>query len=446
MPIRLPQSATRRVRGGRIAGLLVVGAFAAEPARAQLVNEYFPSTLPGYQNDITLLTSPFDPRVQAGRGIQLGDFNVQPSATEGVGFSSNPLGYVGHGSSTFNTSASVSARSDWLRDSLGANLSVNNQQVPEESIANRTNWSASVGGSLDVGEDVVSAGYSHLGLNLSPTDLGVLGVTAPVPYSDDDVRADDSILLGRVRLIPAFDYENFSFGSVSSPIPINYGNLNHQIESGTLTSLVEVSGGASVVAVIRGTTAQYVGNSQTRGNYADVLGLAGIDFDTGGLFRVRALIGGENRSFDFLPAQSGVIPTAELDLIWQATRLTTVTATFSRAYQDPTFPFAGSEVTTFGRLQAVHELRRNVDLTANLQVGSSQINVNGVPSPNESDLTLGLGFGANWRLSRFIQLSAGYGYSHVGYSTSNGGVPNASNVPLNSFDSQSVGVGITLSE
>ena len=119
-----------------------------------------------------------------------------------------------------------------------------NTQYFSRPLADETDWTAALAGSLDVGRSKLDAGYSHLALNLDPEQLGTLGVVAPAPYTDDDGRLDADIVLGRVRLIPAFDLQNLVFGSAASePAPQSSEDLDRLVVTATLTGLVELSNG-----------------------------------------------------------------------------------------------------------------------------------------------------------------------------------------------------------
>jgi hypothetical protein len=415
-------------------------------ARAQLISQYLPATLPGYESDLTLPMAAYDPRVAAGRGVEIGDFNVLPSLTESTGYNSNPLGDGGRGSSLADTNASVSLGSDWARDALDASLNVDNTTYFDRPIADQTSWSTSLGGRLDVGRGSIDAAYSHLAENLGPTDLGVLGVTDPVPYSVDNLRLDDNIVLGRFRITPSFGYEHVTFGQASGPIAVDYSSLDHDVLSGGLTGLYALSTGRSLVAVIQGATAAYSrGPGASEANYSDVLGLAGIDIQTAALIRVRALVGAESRTFNQAAAQSMTTPTAELDVIWQPTRLTTVTTTLSRRFQDATSPFTSSQATTDGRFQVDHALRRNVELSAYVDVGSSGFSatVTDPAANNTEQMQTSFGASAVWTLNRHVNLLLSYNYSENSYT---GDLVTSGSFlrPNNTYNT--VELGLTLSE
>lgn len=449
-----------RVRSSRACRrAAILGAFGstivATSADAQIVRQYFPTDLPGYESDITLPMQDTDPRVLHGEGFRIGGLDLDASASETPGYDSAPLGYFGGASPTFQTDADLKLHSDWSRDAIGMQLGVDDHRFTSTPLADYTNWNAATGGSLDVGESRINLGYDHIAQNLAPTELGVVGVTAPVPYSDDDERLNANIPFAQVQWTPAFEHQQFSFGNLTAPIPLLYAHNDHDIWTGSMTGLYQLSKGRSIVATVRGSTASYVSNGTAlRNDYNDVTGFVGVNLQATAVFEVRALVGAENRSFRFLPNRSGTIPTAELDLIWQPTRLTDVLVWFTREYQDPTFPFASSEVTTSGRVEVEHALRRDVELRAFASVGSSSYggsgSGNGVAAlaveqnATTNQLLTTLGAEAAWDVNRHVALKLDYNHSINDYT----GQVTAFTTPYNtvrSYNDDVVTLGLTLS-
>ncbi len=413
------------------------------------MQQYFPTGLPGYESDVTLPMPDYDPRVEHGHDFRIDGLDIGASASEAVGYDSAPLGSFGGSSPTVVTGANVSLHSDWNRNVIGAQIGVDDHRYVDTPIANYTNWDAAFGGGIDVGEDRINLGYDHINQNLAPTELGVLGVTAPVPYSDDDERLNADIPFARFRLLPAFEHQQFSFANLVTPIPLFYSTNDHDIWSGALTGLYALSKGRNLVVMVRGTSAGYVPNgTPVRNDYDDVIGFVGVDFQADAVVDVRALIGAESRHFRFLPSQTSTIPTAELDLTWQPTRLTTVLLWFSREFQDSTFPFAGSEVTTLGRAEIEHALRRNVELRGFASVGSSDYGTgNGAllaaQPANSNQLLTTLGLETEWDVNRHVALKLDYNHSINDY----GGQVTAFTTRFNtirSYNQDSVTLGLTL--
>jgi hypothetical protein len=414
----------------------------APAADAQLIQQYFPTDIPGYAPDLSGSVVQRMLSRDQSQGVEVGDFVVRPQLSESAGYKSDILGTGHSGSSSINNSASVRLNSDWDRDALGASFSVDNQLYPELPVANQTNWSAGIGGSLDLGNDTATAAYSHLALHLNATDLGVEGVVNPVPYTVDNVRLSYSKLLGRFDFIPSFEYRDFNFGHSDGAAVINYDALNHRTESEALSSLYQLSQGNSAVVLFRVTQAQFghLGNN----NYTDEGGFLGLDFRGESVIQYRLLGGVESRQFSASTNGTITTPTFQLDAVWMPTRLDTVTLTGFRHLEDPTSPFSLNQIVSTGRLELDHELRQNVFLRANASVGKSvaQSNTFGVAEGRQTQWQLGAS--AFWNINRRLRGTLSYAYSEgKAYSPNNN---TAEGRGFANFSSSSVMLGITLFE
>ncbi|MDT8871250.1 outer membrane beta-barrel protein [Komagataeibacter rhaeticus] len=117
----------------------------AGKAHAQLIQQLFPSDVPGYATDMTGSVVTRQMMGQQGDGIGLGSWLLRPTASENVGYNTNTLGIPGSGSPAVQTSANVSASSRWRRHALGASVGMDDHRYPTQSIASYTNWHGSIG-------------------------------------------------------------------------------------------------------------------------------------------------------------------------------------------------------------------------------------------------------------------------------------------------------------
>jgi hypothetical protein len=391
-------------------GLLAIGVAASVPgdAHAQLIQEYFPTDIPGY-------SAGFSPSVidrmnlqEQAEGIEHGDFIFRPNLSENLGYDSSALGTPDSGSSLMETNASLRANSDWTRNSLGASFDVDNHHYFALPFADYTNWKAGIGSSVTLGNDTLTLAYSHLGLNLAATDLGVSGVEAPVPYTVNDARLSYSKLFSRFAVIPSFEFETFSFGQAGEPLPVNFDSLNHHVYSGGVTTRYEFSPGDAAEATIRVSEADF--SIAPSSNYSDIQGFVGLDFGGDGIIRYRTLFGIEHRKFSSSATPTLNTPTFELDVEWTPTQLDTVTATGARELDNPTSPFASGVTATQGRLEYDHELRSNLFLRGFADAGQSQSqpSIVGLASNNQTEY--GFGASAIWDVSRNVRGTLSYGY------------------------------------
>jgi hypothetical protein len=422
--------------------LLGLAAFvAAGVAHAQLVQQYFPSDIPGYAPDFSASVVNRMMMQNQSLGTELGDFVIRPQVSESFGYNSNTLGTPGSGSSEAETSAGLRVNSDWARDAIGASFSVDDRRYLQLPSASFTNWTAGAGGALTLGNDTATIAYSHLALNLSATDLGVSGVVTPVPYSVDDVRTSYVKLFSRFSVTPSFEFQNFTFGQSGGATVINYDSLSHQTESGSVTSRYELTPGDAAVAIIRTSQAQY--GTDPSDNYVDLGGFLGLDFRTGSVVQYRALVGFESRSFPNSSAATVSTPTFEIDAIWTPTKLDTVTVSATRSLDDPTSPFARNQIVTDGRIELDHELRTNVFLTGSAEGGQSQ-SESSVPGGGSTTQTqVHLGASALWNINRNLRATLGYGFTNsVGSGTTTSTTVPGTGFPT--FTGNTVMLGLTI--
>ncbi len=435
----------KRARSMLTATLGTCGAMgAAGGAHAQLIEQYFPSDIPGYTPNFSSSVIDRMNLQDQAEGVQVGDFVIRPQLSENGGYNSNVLGTSNSGSGVLETNASVDVNSNWAKNSFGAQVSVDNLHYTGLPSANYTNWTAGVGGAVSLGVDTISIAYSHLALNLLATDIGVTDVVTPVPYSVDDVRASYLKLFGRFNVTPSLRYENFAFGhSGGATAFINYDNLNHQTVNGTVPIRYEISPGDAAVMILSTTDAQY--KFIPSDNYLDVGGFVGLDDRGESVIQYRALLGVESRSFQHSSAATVTIPTFQLDVVWTPTELDTVTATGVRRLDDPTSTFAQSQKIIDGRVELDHELRTNVSLTAYVEgaKSESQSHLPDVGSDNQTQLNLGAS--ALWNINRHLRGTLSYGYSHS-VSHNNSITTTAAHSGYSQFTGNTVMIGLSIFE
>ena len=407
------------------------------------MDEFFPGQIPGYQANLSGSVINRIENLDNPIGVEVGDFVIRPEVSESAGYNSNLLGQPGTASPTLGTSAGIKVNSDWDRDAVGVSASVNENQSFNLPIANFTSWGTAVGGTLTLGNDALSAGYSHQHNYLSAEDLGVVGIVSPVPYSVDDARISYYKLFSRVSITPSFEYENYTFGQSQGAETINYNGLNHQTEIAALTSEYAVSPGNAVIAILRGTAAQFdpVAGA-TSNNYNDAAGYLGLDYESGSLLQYRALVGAETRSFSSNDQPTVTTPSFELDAMWEPTEVDTVTGILSRELNDPASPFASNQAVTLARVQLDHQLRHNLFIRGSAEYATSlsPSNTAGLTSLSETQVSLGARL--LWNVARHLDATLSYGF---GNGQSSGG--DAVGLPSNggtSYTSNSIVLGVSI--
>ena len=155
-------------------------------AAAQTVDSYFPAIGAAVGGGPTDRSQNAALNEYSAGGVRAGSFIIRPDLSESFGYNSNVEGFSGSPGSTFlDTVGSVSASSDWSRNSAYASASVDNRSYLSLPGQNYTNWTAAAGGTIDVGRDVIGASYAHLNLNETPGSLDSVSVSQPVAFRVD---------------------------------------------------------------------------------------------------------------------------------------------------------------------------------------------------------------------------------------------------------------------
>ncbi|MFT8720347.1 MAG: outer membrane beta-barrel protein [Acetobacter sp.] len=384
-------------------------------ANAQIINQVFPSELPGYSADTGGSVSLREILSRSHVGIPIGAYILRPSASQGFNYNTNILGAPNTAGAEFDTAASLGVNSNWSRHAIGASVSVANTAYPTLSAANYTDWSASAGGSVNLGRDVASLGYSHQVKHLTATDLGNFGIGYPVPYAADDVRLNYRINWTRFALIPSASYDNFSFGNSEGTLPTaarDTSALGHQLETQMLRGRFEVSKGNAIVAALRSSQAQFVTRPDyLPGDYISGGGFVGVDLRADPVLQYRLLAGGETRHFTRGNGHSITTPTAEADIVWMPDKMNTVTLIGQRGLFDPTSPFSRNQVMSTVSVLWDRELRKDLIFHGSIGLArtDSHASTEGVQTREQTQSTFR---GAvDWLFRRDLKLTLKY--SHV---------------------------------
>lgn len=319
-------------------------------------------------------------------GIQYGKLRFDANGSESLGYDSNPLGLTNAKSSPFNeTQAEVSGSGVWDNYGATARLSFDNFRYWNISPLNHTDYTGYLGGYYDIGRDRLQGSYTHLSLNLLPTGIDNFGTNRVTPFTDDEFRISYTTQFGRITVIPDASYSMFRFSNTAvGTVGGSLGDFSSQTNDRDVGELgmtlkYELSPGKDVVAIGRGASADFkqtaIGGLNQ--NYTDYQALAGVDIQTQGKFRYRLLGGYELRQFKASQLGSQSSPVFEGQVIWVPTQLTTVTLTTSRQIENVVNAGLSSFKYTTARLQADHEVRRNIIVSGfgQIQYGQYQQNV-----------------------------------------------------------------------
>jgi hypothetical protein len=409
---------------------LALGVCPLASAQAQLLSRYIPDYAPGLTETPENTQARVQPEYRSD-GVRAGSFVIRPRLAESLGYDSNVDGVQGgRASAAIDTQATVSAESDWSRNSVAAQLSVDDQRYPARPVQDFTNWSAGLSGTYDVGLDQVSGSYQHLSVVQTPRDLGAV-LSVPIPFQVDDVRIGTAFLTqGRLSFVPDLDVASYRFSNVVAPagdgLNATLGQTwqSRLVYQPELATRYELSPKRDVLLVLRGTVIDFTSHPAGVGNFNSVGGavLAGFDYTGTGVFRYRALIGYQQRNYASARFATIRSPIIEASVTWKPQLMTTLTGIVRREIDDSTnVNFIATTVTSV-QLNVAHELRRNVVLTgfgeyqradfgsgSGVGVSSGSAagpGVSATTTPTQNIYSAGLG--ATWFLNRRTQLGVSY--------------------------------------
>jgi hypothetical protein len=367
--------------------------------------------LPGYATGPRAAAAAARQQFYEPLGVRLGGFLLYPTASEAVGYDTNPEGQPNPaGSLAEATDASLLATSNWNRNAVAIFGGIDDHRYPQQSEQSTTDWTVAGGARYDLGRDQLVATYLHLNSHLTPRDLNIPQITEPEPYTADDFRLGYRAELARLTLTPVADFTEWRYANlIQNGLPLVLTYQSRNVATASLMLGYQLSDLHRLLVVARGVDTHFVQPLAGQPGF-DSRGpdfLAGLDYDTGGVWHYRALMGYQAR-FYVSPAFSpfgGV--TANAQLSWAPTGLTTLTASFLRAIEEDAATTTTVGYTlTHGGLVIDHEYSRNLLLEAHAVADQAAYQQGG----GEATI-LGAGFAATWLLNRKMQATMSYDYN-----------------------------------
>lgn len=375
-------------------------------ARAENLEVYFPPGVYGYdqQLGVTVLTRAH-PGYEAP-GVRAGGFVISPSLNQSAFYNSNFNGTPNSGTWGTTTSASLSAFSDWTRDSLGGTLGVSHTQLFSFPNENYTDWNVGIAGGYTIDENQLRAAYYHNSYHQLNTTLGSVQSATPVADQTDTADLNYTFSFGRLNVTPDISVSSYRYGTatVANGLTQNLSFLNRNVLAGGVANRYSLNDEGGIVVVLRALTSQYPNpqRGQPSNNSNSFLLLGGLDYQSKSVWRYRLLIGVEVREFQSPAFPTRTAPIAEGQLIWQPTELTTVTGSLSRLIEDPQSAGTSGYILTNARVAVDHELRRDIILHGAIGVQYAQF----LQGSAQSNFTTNIG--AGWLINRNMQLSFSY--------------------------------------
>ncbi len=391
-----------------VVGALLVGQ--VHGARAQLLDQLFGPGTRGLQIEPGVTVTSRERPDFDFRGIRTGAFVTRPQVSEAFGYDDNATGTKPAKGSTFvETQLNLRTASDLPRYGVAGAITVDDYRYLSQPKQSYTNWVAALGGTYNVGRDTATLDYSHSNLNQTPRDLDTPLLDQSISYRIDNLTGSYEIPINRLSLRPtlALTRYDFSNGTVAGQ-PYIQTFRNRNVITPAIVASYELAPRRSIVVLARNSTADYTNPTAgtPKRNYNDAELLAGLDYDGGGLWRYRALVGYEVRTFTNNAYKTIQAPVVEATAIFTPSGLTTLTGTVSRRIQDSSSESTVGYTETAARLTIDHELRRNVLLHGQGGVYLDSFNQN-----QGNQVLYSAGVGATWLVNRNIRLAATYAFT-----------------------------------
>jgi hypothetical protein len=396
--------------GWKIAALALGCGFAGGSAAAAWLDTLFPPGVPGYGDEPGVtVASRLRPETQP-EGVRDGSFILHPAWEQSLGYDSNVLGgRTPMGSWVVGTRPSLLVASDWSRDAIGAYVAADDRRDLGAPAQSRTNWTASLGGSVDIGRDRLTLAVAHIDSHEDRTALDALPTDRPVQFQVDDFRASYAWASGRWTVTPNLEASSWRYGETSIlGAPASQSYRDRTMLQGGITVSYELAPQRSLVFVTRAIGQDYAHRSPGGAtlNSTGYQALGGFDYDDDAVWRYRLLLGAEHREFAAasFPARTAAI--AEGEIAWMPTGMTTVTAAVTRSMEDAAQEGVAGFTYTTAKLTLDHELLRNLLLHAYVGLQRADFLQGGTQQTSYP-----LGVGATWLVNRNVQLSATYDFT-----------------------------------
>ena len=353
-------------------------------ARAQSFDQYLSPTVPGYDT-LRGLEIPARPRTEYDPlGVQVGEYIVRPQLDQGVGYDTNVLGTnPATGSFFVSTAPQVSINSNYGgNNSIGANFGLNNFAYTDQKQETHTDWNASVGGTFQVGQDLLTGSIAEIYAHENPTDINSPTLFSPLGFKVTDLRLRYSSQFEYFNLQPNFDYQGYRFDDVRLPgATVGQQSRDRDDFTGGLTVRFGKIPERSFVLVVQATNSHYIASQGTppqvpaltpRPDSINYQVLGGVQYSFSANLQALALLGYDLQTFNNRAYQQITAPVAQGVLIWAPSGLTTVTGRVSRTIEDSIGQTTSGVVLTQASLTVDHEYLRNVLLQGRFGAISSQ--------------------------------------------------------------------------
>lgn len=346
-------------------------------------------------------------------GVRLGGFLLFPDLSVSESYNSNIFATDTNKRDDFITTIepSLDLRSDWNNHALNFHADAPVVRHADETDENYTDYTLATNGRLDVARDLRlfgAAGYRVRHEERASPDNQ--GGAEPTEYSVTAASVGVEKNFNRLSLRLDGKYELYQYQDVAAVGggTIDQGGRDREQKEVTLRTGYELAPLREIYLLTGFNTRDYDQSRDNNGfaRSSDGYTLAlGTKYDLTGVTAIDVFAGYRQQDYDDVRLDTVQGWTAGAKLIWNVTRLTTVTGTLSREVEETTISSASGYFATVAELRVDHELLRNLVLDASLAYEEDEFE--GIA--REDEYYTGR-VGAKYLINRNFSLSGGYRY------------------------------------
>ncbi|MCB8879559.1 outer membrane beta-barrel protein [Acidisoma cellulosilytica] len=373
-------------------------------AQAQLIENAYPRDVPGFDTAAGVSVTSRIQTDTAWQNIPLGAELLHPEVTESTGYDSAIL--AGQRPSWIVTTApSVTLTSTDGGTTLGAVASATNARYLQAPDQSTTDWTAAIGGTVDIADCRVTAAVAHFALHENDNGLDAAEYDTPLSYHVDVLRLSALTPPARLTLEPSVALTRFTFGNATIdqiPAPQSYRDrLVGEVGLALSYGIMGFQDPNRLQLILRGAGAHYPNESfgQPPRDFIGGSALLGVEHDLDGIWGWRVALGFGKRVYSQAYLNQ-TVPLAEMALTWQPSALTTWHAALFRKIEDAQQEGVGGYVATIGGLALDQEINRHLIL----HLGSDIERATYADSPNQTIVTGRTGL--LWLVNAMLRVNA----------------------------------------
>jgi hypothetical protein len=347
-------------------------------------------------------------------GLRLGTITAFPTLETSIGYDSNPAraasGQSRKGSPVLRTEAGFTARSDWSRHEINADVRAGYNRYTSAPGADRPEASARFGGRLDISKDTALDGELRGRLDSQTPGSANLTSTAqgrPLTYQyGGSLGATQRFNRLALSLRGGIDRSTFQDASDANGQNLSQQDRNFTQYGLRLRAGYEATPGVTPFAEALIDTRQYdlrVDNQGFQRNSNGVQVRVGSSFEISRALTGEVLAGYGLRRFEDQRLRDLKGPVVEAALSFAATPLTTLRLRATTEFEETTITGSSGSITRRLSADLSHAFLRN--LVFNAGASFARADYNGV---NRKDDTLRASLGVDYSLTRNLVLRASY--------------------------------------